>query len=142
MKKKSLVKYASPIPADVPPEFRPAPFHRSSRLLRYCVDFGVPENTPVLAARDGIVIARESRFAKSFSDEMDSDKGNYVVLLHADGEKTVYAHLNWRSIMVARNETVRQGQVIALSGQTGYATYPHLHFGTYDKRDKNIKVVF
>ncbi len=52
--------------------------------------------------------------------------GNYVMIDHADGYRTVYAHAS--QILVARGNPVRQNEVIALSGSTGRSTAPHLHF--------------
>ena len=135
-------KYLIPIPVGMPPDIRPAPFHKTDACLRHCIDFALPPGTPILASRDGIVIVRESRFSKNFTNTEDVDKGNGVILRHADGEISVYAHVQWRSVRVARGEFVRQGQEIAKSGQTGYATYPHLHFGIYDKGGRNRKVHF
>jgi len=57
--------------------------------------------------------------------------------LHKNGEVSVYAHLQEGSLEVGPHEKVKKGQVIALSGQTGYATYPHLHFGIY-RKGKNV----
>lgn len=55
-----------------------------------------------------------------------SGYGFHVVILHDDGVKTLYAHLS--RILVKEGEIVRNGQPIALSGNTGRSTGPHLHF--------------
>ncbi len=52
--------------------------------------------------------------------------GLYVVLRHGDGFTTRYGHLS--AFTVAAGDTVAAGQVIGLSGNTGYSTGPHLHF--------------
>jgi len=119
-----------------------APFHGTHRNLCYCVDFGVPEGTPVLAARDGVVVVRESRYALSYDDPRFMGRANIIVVRHDDGEESVYAHLQWRSVVVRVGQCVRRGQRIAKSGRTGYAGYPHLHFGVYDARGRNIPVRF
>lgn len=67
-------------------------------------DFGAPRGTAVLAPADGKV----------------------VVIEHASGTRTLYAHLDQRIVMAG--ERVRAGQRIALSGATGKVTGPHLHF--------------
>jgi murein DD-endopeptidase MepM/ murein hydrolase activator NlpD len=117
------------------PEIRrcTAPFHKVLPGGRHCIDFYMPVGTPVLAARDGVVTHRESRWNTAADTTVfsNSRKGNDVVICHDDGEYTVYAHVAWRSVRVRLGERVKRGQVIALSGQTGFASYPHLHFGIY-----------
>jgi murein DD-endopeptidase MepM/ murein hydrolase activator NlpD len=56
----------------------------------------------------------------------DSAYGEYVLLAHPDGYETMYGHLS--RVLVSRGASVRGGQVIALSGNTGRSTAPHLHF--------------
>ncbi|AYV48160.1 hypothetical protein CFHF_23685 [Caulobacter flavus] len=80
------------------------------------VDFDAPIGTPVLAAADGVVETAD--WAGGY--------GRRIRLRHADGLQTVYAHLSrWT---VAAGQTVRQGEVVGLSGASGLATGPHLHF--------------
>lgn len=80
------------------------------------VDWAVRTGTTVVAARGGKVT--EAGWAGSY--------GYCVVITHPDGVKTRYAHLS--SIDVYAGQTVAQGERIALSGNTGYSTGPHLHF--------------
>jgi len=54
--------------------------------------------------------------------------GNYVVVRHNNGLETVYAHLS--KVLVAHNQNVKAGELIALGGNTGHSTGPHLHFET------------
>ena len=54
--------------------------------------------------------------------------GNYVVIRHDNGLETVYAHLS--EVLVGENQFLRAGQLIALGGNTGHSTGPHLHFET------------
>lgn len=79
-------------------------------------DLAAAEGTAVLAAADGVV-----RFAG-----VHSSYGNYVRLLHADGDETLYAHMQY--LFVKTGETVQPGQVLGTVGETGNATGPHLHF--------------
>ena len=81
------------------------------------INFAVPEGTPVRAAEDGVV-AYAGNELKTF--------GNLVLIRHADNFVSAYA--NASEIMVKRGDTVRRGQIIAHSGQTGSATSPQLHF--------------
>ena len=80
------------------------------------VDWYVPMNTPVKASSSGVVI-RASWFGSY---------GYCVDIQHSDGSITRYAHLN--SFAVEYGQTVRQGQVVAYSGNTGASVGPHLHF--------------
>lgn len=52
--------------------------------------------------------------------------GYTILISHPDGKKTRYAHLS--RVMVSYGQSVTQGQVIGLSGNTGFSTGPHLHF--------------
>ncbi len=80
------------------------------------VDLAVPVGSDVRASGGGIV--REAG--------QDSAYGLYVLIQHPQGYQSMYGHLS--RLLVGRNEAVRAGQVIALSGNTGRSTAPHLHF--------------
>lgn len=54
--------------------------------------------------------------------------GNYIVIRHDNGLETVYAHLS--AVLVAMNQNIKAGQLIAFGGNTGHSTGPHLHFET------------
>jgi murein DD-endopeptidase MepM/ murein hydrolase activator NlpD len=92
------------------------------------LDLRADEGTPVYASADGIVSASESAGAY----------GNLVILDHAGGLQTLYAHHQRNLVRVG--DAVRRGQPIALVGHTGNATGDHLHFevrwndGTVDPR--------
>lgn len=119
---------------------RPAPFHRTHLSMRHCVDFAMAQGTPVLAARDGIVISCVMRFRQTYDNPRYCHRVNSITILHEDGQQSYYVHLAHRSARVRRGQRVVTGQVIALSGATGYATYPHLHFGIYDANNRNIPI--
>ena len=84
------------------------------------IDYGVPKGTPVQAAAAGT--------ASSGVGAGDRSYGNYVTIDHGNGYSTLYAHLS--QISITNGQKVQQGQVIGLSGDTGYVTGPHLHFET------------
>jgi len=120
---------------------RRAPYHQIATGLRHCVDWQMPVETPVLAMRDGVVASLASEFSKTYTSPEFADRTNYVCITHDDGERSYYVHLAVNSIFVTRGQRVNGGEIIALSGQTGYATYPHLHVGVYGKRwGSNIRI--
>lgn len=84
----------------------------------YGVDLKAAIGDTVYASQDGIV-----RISKANST---TGYGTYIVLRHGSCIETVYGHLS--RLLVDRNDTVKQGQPIALSGNTGRSTGPHLHF--------------
>lgn len=83
------------------------------------VDLAAPTGTPVDAAADGVV---------SFVGTDPGGYGHYVIVDHADGYSTYYAHLSAYARGLKVGETVKQGQRIGSVGMTGAATGPHLHF--------------
>ena len=81
------------------------------------IDLAVPQGTEVRAAEDGIV---------AYAGNELKGYGNLVLVRHANGFVTAYAHAS--DILVKRGDAVKRGQVIAHSGQTGNVTSPQLHF--------------
>lgn len=80
------------------------------------IDLAVPEGSDVRAAGGGTIEAAGN----------DSSYGLFVLIRHPAGYETMYGHLS--RILVSRGDDVKAGQVIALSGNTGRSTAPHLHF--------------
>lgn len=79
-------------------------------------DFSVRVGTPVLSTGEGVVIKATSH----------RDMGRYVVIRHGGKYTTVYMHLS--KLLVKPGQKIKQGQKIALSGNTGRSTGPHLHY--------------
>jgi murein DD-endopeptidase MepM/ murein hydrolase activator NlpD len=84
------------------------------------MDFGAPRGTVVFTPANGRVVISTDRY------EGGSRYGKVVVIEHDDGTRTLYAHLDGRTVRA--DQIVRAGQQIALSGATGKVTGPHLHF--------------
>jgi murein DD-endopeptidase MepM/ murein hydrolase activator NlpD len=91
------------------------------------VDFGVPIGTPVMAAGSG-VIQQEGRLG---------GYGNFMLVNHQNGYSTAYGHLSRFAPGIRVGARVRQGQVIAYSGNSGMSTGPHLH---YEIRVNSVQV--
>jgi hypothetical protein len=86
------------------------------------IDIAMPVGTPLKAVMDGQV-----SFAGSGSGAMS--RGIYLTIEHDGGYRTLYSHLS--KLYVKQGDSVQKGQVIALSGNTGFSTGPHLHFSLY-----------
>ncbi len=87
------------------------------------IDLAVPLGTPVFAAADGVVV-----LARPMADSGGQlvGYGNYVIVQHDAGLKTLYGHL--LTIGVKAGDVVHRGQLIGLVGSTGNSTGPHTHF--------------
>ena len=108
----------SPLPYDrltsgfgwrISPIFHKPEFHKG-------IDLAIPVGTPVRTIADGRVVYAG----------WGTGYGKYVKVVHPGGFATIYAHLSRFDVHVG--ETVKQGEVVALSGNTGWSTGPHLYF--------------
>lgn len=93
----------------------------------YALDFQMPIGTEVHAMRDGTVVAFESRQTENGYSPAFADKSNYVIIQHSDGTMATYGHLKAQGVKVKLGQKVYKHQFIALSGNTGYSSGPHLH---------------
>ncbi|MDR3572187.1 MAG: peptidoglycan DD-metalloendopeptidase family protein [Candidatus Pacebacteria bacterium] len=91
------------------------------------LDISAPIGTPVMAALDGVILATGNTDATPSC--VGGSFGKWVMIQHNNGINTMYAHLS--KISVTQGQQVSTGEVIGYSGETGYATGPHLHFGVY-----------
>ena len=84
------------------------------------IDIAAGTGTPVAAARDGVVT--RVGWSNTF--------GNYITYITEDGYEIKYAHLS--KSLAEKGAAVKQGQIIAESGNTGLTTGPHLHYSIMD----------
>ena len=98
------------------------------RNLHGGIDIAAPNGTPIMASKTGVVVI--SQYGSSY--------GNYVVISHPDGTRTLYAHMSQRN--VSAGDTVRQGQTVGLVGSTGSSTGNHLHFETWTGSSSSSRV--
>ena len=112
--------------------------HRGSN--EYAVDFNCPVATPVTAARPGIVVAvnASAQGSGTTPEFLDDRRANFVLILHSDGTLGEYMHLAPSGVEVAPGQTVRRGQELGLSGNTGFSSTPHLHFQVMTAADDGI----
>ena len=83
------------------------------------VDLAAPTGVPILASADGkVIVSRAGGYNGGY--------GTYVVISHANGTQTLYAHMSKDNVSVG--QSVEQGQVIGAVGSTGKSTCPHVHF--------------
>lgn len=94
-------------------------YYPSSGKYHGAIDYGIPVGTQVYAAADGVVM---------LTANLTGSYGTYVVIRHANGLQSYYAHGKRGSIAVSAGQTVKKGQQIMLSGNTGNSSGPHLHF--------------
>jgi len=115
-------------------------FSHNDPQNRYAVDFAADTGTPVLAARDGVVMQVESDFDRAgLNLEKYGGRANFVRILHDDGAMSLYAHLKTEGALVRVGQRVRAGQQIGLSGNTGFTTGPHLHFAVQVNRGMRLE---
>ncbi|WP_025112660.1 M23 family metallopeptidase [Pseudomonas sp. H1h] len=91
---------------------------------KYAMDIAMPVGTQIIAARAGVVVKTEN----SQSGRGNDASGNFVRVLHDDGTMGVYLHLKQGSVSVREGQRVTVGSPLALSGNTGNSSGPHLHF--------------
>ena len=92
------------------------------------VDIAAPIGTPVVASKTGVV-------KHHWISTSATGYGTRVLLVHPDGMHTLYAHLLPR-LQLTVGQTVAQGDVVGLSGNTGFSTGPHLHFEILDDKGR------
>lgn len=94
----------------------------------HAVDIPMPEGTPIVASRGGIVVDAEAGQTESGTTPDMLKKANSIRIVHQDGTMATYAHLAPGGVFVYPGQRVVAGADIGLSGNTGYSSGPHLHF--------------
>ncbi|WP_299214397.1 M23/M56 family metallopeptidase [uncultured Aquimarina sp.] len=89
---------------------------RKKKVFHGGIDIRAKIGTPIIATANGTITLVKN----------EGDWGNLIVISHADGYETWYAHLE--SFNTKKNQQVQKGQIIGYSGNTGLSTGPHLHY--------------
>ena len=110
-------------------------FSRLSHKERAAIDFKMKRGSKISAARSGVVTRVKEDGEKGGLNRKYRSEGNFIIIEHEDGSRAGYWHLQKDGALVNVGDTVQQGQVIALSGKTGYAAMPHLHFLVWGPRN-------
>jgi len=130
----SQTVYAIPFGGSEPHRLGQGPNGEFSHRGRYAYDFQLPEGTPVLAARAGIVELVRDGSERGGEDRRLLDESNSVVVFHDDGTFATYAHLR-PDVAVRVGQAVRVGDLLGHSGSTGFAQGPHLHFEVWRRSE-------
>ena len=91
------------------------------------IDFDMPVGTGVFAAREGVMFSYQDNFEEGGMSTKYKNKANFIIIKHADGSFGCYWHLKKNGVII-KSGHVKKGQLIGLSGATGYVLRPHLHF--------------
>lgn len=95
---------------------------------RYAIDVAMPEGTPIKAVKAGRIIDMKMNSTIGGPNPKYRPYANYIRIIHNDGAMSLYVHLKGNTQQFNLGDEVKQGDIIAFSGNTGYTTGPHLHF--------------
>lgn len=105
-----------------------------SHQNEFSLDFDLKMNSPVLAAREGIVIEVENTHNQNCPNISCAKYNNKIIIMHSDGTFADYAHLKYQGTVVKKGDFVERDQLIGYSGNTGFSSGPHLHFSVFINR--------
>ena len=104
-------------------------------------DFKMKINTPIHAARSGVVLQIKWDGKSAGLKEKFLAEGNFIIIRHSDSTCAGYWHLNYKGVLVEVGDTISQGQKIGLSGHTGYSAFPHLYFMVFTYENGQKKTI-
>jgi murein DD-endopeptidase MepM/ murein hydrolase activator NlpD len=112
--------------------------------LMHAIDYDAPEGTDIYSALTGIVVDVKDDSNLGGLDQSFEGHGNYIEILHDNGEVSEYEHLKQHSSRVRIGDRVESGQKIAEVGNTGWSECPHLHVMVYPKQSpyRTLEIVF
>ncbi len=130
-KRKNKYIYPVTITKKVRITYNESPAHQG--YLIHAVDFITPINTPIKAARSGVVVEVKSDSTIGGTTKNYDRFGNFIELKHTNNEYSIYEHLRKNGSLVKVGDKVKTGQLIGYSGDTGWIANlgPHLHFNVH-----------
>lgn len=130
--------YDLPYPKGVAHTLVQGYFTQFTHKRRAALDFKMPVGSVVCAARGGLVVRLKENGHQGGIKKSNRAHANYVVIQHADSSRAGYWHLQQNGVLVQVGDSVKKGQPIAHSGNTGYTYFPHLHFivWTFDRNER------
>ena len=131
MEKTAINRYRLPVPKTLLERVDRTSSPAHTGKLRNAIDFIVAENTPVLAAANGIVTYVNDDSSIGGANPIYWNFTNFIFIMHANEEYSRYDHLAPQSSKVKVGQSVSEGQEIAKVGMTGYTFHPHLHFQVF-----------
>lgn len=115
---------------------------KMSHTKELSLDFKMKNGSKICAARDGVVIALKEDSDVGGLNNNFLNEGNHIIIRHEDGSVAMYWHLQKDAVVINMADTVKKGQLIGYSGNTGYTAFPHLHFQVQDKNGNDIATRF
>lgn len=104
------------------------------------LDFNMPVGTKVHAMRDGVVVDVKEDSNKGCPSNECLKMGNFVTVLQPDNSFAEYYHLKKDGAVVKVGDHIKVGDLIGYSGNTGWATGPHLHIEVYLRKNADDKI--
>ena len=98
---------------------------------RYAIDFAMNVGTKIYAAREGKVVKTKADSNIGGIGKEYSKHGNFVTIEHSDKTFATYYHLKQNGVAVSVGSTIKRGDLLGYSGNTGYSSGPHLHFAVF-----------
>ena len=119
-----------------------ATHHTHQGTSRFALDFPLEEGTEIVAPANGRVLMVRSDSDKGCNDPSCLGDDNKIHMQLEDGNVLVLAHLQKDGVFVQPGDTVCRGEVVGLSGNTGYSSGPHLHMAVLDVYRESIPIYF
>ena len=115
-------------------------FTHKTITSQYAIDFDLNIGDTITSVDDGFVVGVIEDYKEYGTSKkwLENDKSNYITIYHPhSGLFTQYVHLDYKGALVDLGDFVKKGQIIAISGMTGFTTRPHLHFNVKIPSEEN-----